>query len=133
MKLLHDKRFFRFLIPSLIGAFLFVTPINQDGNLTIPIAVVANALLDIISPFVLTLTWLLISLSAILTVIHKTVGIGLLKKDEKSQQMALTFAICGLLSMVIQWHQDGYQETPTYMAQLATMMLSHPLVPMDTV
>ena len=83
MKLLNDKRFFRFLIPSLIGAFLFVTPINQDGNLTIPIAVVANALLDIISPFVLTLTWLLISLSAILTVIHKTVGIGLLKKDEK--------------------------------------------------
>lgn len=57
----------------------------------------------------------------------------LLKKDEKSQQMALTFAICGLLSMVIQWHQDGYQETPTYMAQLATMMLSHPLVPMDTI
>ena len=83
MKLLHDKRFFRFLIPSLIGAFLFVTPINQDGNLTIPIAVVANALLDIISPFVLTLTWLLISLSAILTIIHKTVGIGLLKKNEK--------------------------------------------------
>ena len=83
MKLLNDKRFFRFLIPSLIGAFLFVTPINQDGNLTIPIAVVANALLDIISPFVLTLTWLLISLSAILTIIHKTAGIGLLKKNEK--------------------------------------------------
>ena len=83
MKLLHDKRFFRFLIPSLIGAFLFITPINQDGNLTIPIAVVANALLDIISPFVLTLTWLLISLSAILTIIHKTAGIGLLKKNEK--------------------------------------------------
>ena len=83
MKLLNDKRFWRFLIPSVIGAFLFVTPINQDGNLTIPIAVVANALLDIISPFVLTLTWLLISLSAILTIIHKTVGISLLKQNKK--------------------------------------------------
>ena len=97
MKLLHDKRFFRFLIPSLIGAFLFVTPINQDGNLTIPIAVVANALLDIISPFVLTITWLLISLSAILTIIHKTVGIGLLKKNEKLNSL---FSIKGFWFVV---------------------------------
>ena len=46
MKILNDKRFWRFLIPSLIGAFLFITPINQNGNLTIPVAVAANALLD---------------------------------------------------------------------------------------
>jgi len=83
MKLLKDKRFFRFLIPSLIGAFLFVTPINQDGNLTIPIAVAANLLLDLMGDFSLTIIWALISLSAIVTILHKTVGIGLLKKNEK--------------------------------------------------
>ena len=47
--MLREKRFYRFLIPSLIGAFLFVTPINQDGNLTIPIAVAANGLLDLMA------------------------------------------------------------------------------------
>ncbi len=83
MKILHEKRFYKFLIPSLIGAFLFVTPIQQNGNMTIPIAVVANKLLDIMGDSTLTIIWLLISLSAILTIIHKTVGIGLLKKNPK--------------------------------------------------
>jgi len=83
MKILSDKRFFRFLIPSLIGAFLFVTPISQDGNLTIPIAVVANKLLDFMGDSALTIIWLLISLSAIVTILHKFVGIGLLKKNPK--------------------------------------------------
>lgn len=83
MNIRKDKRFFKFLIPSLIGAFLFVTPINQGGNLTIPIAVVANKLLGIMGDATLTIIWILISLSAILTIIHKTVGIGLLKQNPK--------------------------------------------------
>ena len=57
MNLLKDKRFFKFLIPSLIGAFLFVTPIQQDGNLTIPIAVAANKLLDLMGDYALTVIW----------------------------------------------------------------------------
>lgn len=81
--MLKEKRFYKFLIPSLIGAFLFVTPINQNGNLTIPIAVVANKLLDLMGSSVLTIIWVLISSSAILTIIHKTVGIRLLKRNEK--------------------------------------------------
>ena len=80
---LKNKLFLRFLIPSLIGAFLFVTPINQDGNLTIPIAVAANALLDFMGDHADTVIWLLISLSAVLTILHKTVGIGLLKRNPK--------------------------------------------------
>ena len=83
MNLLKDKRFFKFLIPSLIGAFLFVTPIKADGNFTIPIAIVANALLDIMGDATLTIIWVLISLSTILTLIHKAVGISFLKKNHK--------------------------------------------------
>ena len=52
----------------------------------------------------------------------------LLSKDENSQQLAMTFAICGLLAMVMQWHQSGYQETPAQMAHVATMMLTQPLI-----
>ena len=83
MKLLHDRRFYRFLIPSLIGVFLFVTPIQSDGNLTIPIAVVANALLALMGDYTLTIIWGLISLSAILTIIHRTIGIPFFQKNEK--------------------------------------------------
>ena len=49
MNILKDKRFYKFLLPSLVGIFLFVTPVNQNGNLTIPIAVLANKLLDLIA------------------------------------------------------------------------------------
>ena len=80
---MKNKRFFRFLIPSLIGMFLFVTPINQNGNLTIPIAVAANGLLELMGDYAGTVIWLLISLSAILTILHKIVGISLLKRNEK--------------------------------------------------
>ena len=52
----------------------------------------------------------------------------LLDKEGTVQRMALTFIICGLLSMVLAWHNDGYRETPTKMAQTAAMMLSKPLV-----
>ncbi len=52
----------------------------------------------------------------------------LLSKDGKSQHLAMTFAICGLLAMVMQWHQSGYRETPAQMAHVATMMLTKPLV-----
>ncbi len=45
------------------------------------------------------------------------------------QSMALTFAVCGLLSMVVQWHHGGYQESPEEMAQIATIMLTRPLIP----
>ena len=78
MKILKDKRFYKFLIPSAIGAFLFVTPINQGGNLTIPIAVVANKLLDFMGDSALTVIWALITLSGVITVIHKFIGIGIL-------------------------------------------------------
>ena len=83
MKILKDKRFYKFLIPSAIGAFLFVTPINQGGNLTIPIAVVANMLLDFMGDSALTIIWALINISGIVTILHKIFSIGVLKSNPK--------------------------------------------------
>ena len=88
-----DPRFFRFLIPSLIGAFLFVTPINQGGNLTIPIAVVANKLLDLMGSHSLTIIWALISLSAITTLIHKFIGLEFLRRNPKLDSL---FSVKGI-------------------------------------
>ena len=83
MKLLKDKRFYRFLLPSLVGAFLFVTPIIYDGNFTIPVAIIANLLLDLMGESVTTVIWLLISLSAVLTILHRLIGIGCFRKNPK--------------------------------------------------
>lgn len=87
MKLLKDKRLYIFLIPSLIGMLLFITPINYNGNLTIPIAVLANLLLDIMGRYSITVIWGLLSISAIITVIHKMIGIPYLKKYPKYDQL----------------------------------------------
>lgn len=83
MKLTKDVRFYKFFIPSLVGAFLFVLPVSQNGNLTIPIAIAANKLLDIMGDYTLTIIWLLISISAIVTLLHRFLGLGFLKKNPK--------------------------------------------------
>ena len=47
------------------------------------------------------------------------------------QEAALSFAVCGLLSMVIQWHIQGYTVSPEEMTKLAKGMLTKPLIPMN--
>lgn len=81
MNLLKNKNFYKFLLPSLLGIFLFVTPIHQNGELTIPIAVAAHTLLDLIAPYSLAIIYALIALSTFITVIHRIHPLGLLKKS----------------------------------------------------
>lgn len=83
MKLLRDIRFYKFFIPSLIGAFLFVCPVSQGGNLTIPIALAANKLLVLMGDYTLTIIWGLISASAIATLLHRNIGLNFFKKNPK--------------------------------------------------
>ena len=83
MKLLKDKTFYKFLIPSLIGLFLFVTPVQSEGNLTIPIAVIAAALLNFMGDYSSLVIYVLVSISAILTIICKFVKIPFIQKHEK--------------------------------------------------
>ena len=52
----------------------------------------------------------------------------LVNADRKSQRLALTFAISGLLAIVMQWHREDFASTPFQMAQVATMMLTQPLI-----
>lgn len=92
MKLVKDIRFYKFLIPSLIGAILFVVPIKQNDNLTIPIAIAANKLLELMGEHSLTVIWLLISISAIVTLFHKFFGVAILKKNPK---MDVLFSVNG--------------------------------------
>ncbi len=83
MRLLKDKRFYRFLIPSLIGLTLFVLPINYEGNLSIPIAVISGWMKNAFAPFMATALWIIISLSALVTIVHKLFRLPFIQRSEK--------------------------------------------------
>ncbi len=63
------KQFLRFLIPSLIGVFIFLFPVWYQDNLNIPLGVVSDIIAKAIKPFAPTFILLIVAVSAILTVI----------------------------------------------------------------
>lgn len=53
-----------------------------------------------------------------------------LPKDTLEMQEQVTmFAVCGLMSMVIAWHQSGFAQPVSKMADTAIRVLSQPLFP----
>lgn len=47
----------------------------------------------------------------------------------QTQHHIVMFAVCGLLSMMLQWHKDGFREDPQELGQVAVRILSRPLFP----
>ena len=45
------------------------------------------------------------------------------------KDVAMSFVVCGLMSMVFQWHREGFQIPVDHMAKAAVTMLSRPLIP----
>lgn len=53
-----------------------------------------------------------------------------LPQDTKEMQKQITmFGVCGLMSMVLTWHHDGYPQSAWEMAKVAARLLSQPLFP----
>lgn len=67
------KLLLKFIIPSLIGVILFMTPVNLGGGMTIPIAFLANRTVSLFNRYLLHFAVILISLSAIGSILAKTV------------------------------------------------------------
>lgn len=49
--------------------------------------------------------------------------------EDIMKDVAMSFVVCGLMSMVIQWHREGYHISDEQMAKTAVRMLSRPLIP----
>lgn len=45
------------------------------------------------------------------------------------QNHVVMFGVCGLLSMMLQWHKDGYQTSIKELAEIAQRLLTQPLFP----
>lgn len=59
----------KFIVPSFIGVFLFMTPLKIDGNFTIPIAFLSKSFVAIFEDLLPLITTILISISAIGSII----------------------------------------------------------------
>lgn len=49
--------------------------------------------------------------------------------NKETQDQVVMFTVCGLMTMVIQWHHKGYIQSPESMAHTAVRLLSQPLFP----
>lgn len=47
----------------------------------------------------------------------------------KMRKHVISFTICGLMTMMLQWYTDGYRETPAEMAAIAARLITMPLFP----
>lgn len=76
------------------------------------------------------LSGVLIERSIAQAALESTVPRRFLKTEELRMQHHVTmFGICGLMSMVLQWHHDGYAESAHFMATVAVRLLTQPLFP----
>lgn len=64
----------KFIIPSLLGIFLFMTPIKSEGSFTIPIAILAGLIEDGLGAYLSLIMMIIIVLTAILTLLVKMIG-----------------------------------------------------------
>ena len=46
-----------------------------------------------------------------------------------TQNHVVMFGVCGLMSMMLQWHQSGFEESLQNLARIASRLLTQPLFP----
>jgi len=69
------KTHLKFIIPSLLGVFLFMTPVKAEGSFTIPIAILAGLIEDGLADYLSLIMMIIILLTALLTIIVKIIGV----------------------------------------------------------
>lgn len=52
----------------------------------------------------------------------------MLREEKLAREFGTAFMVCGLMSMVLQWHHNGYPLEPRQMAGIAVNMITNPLV-----
>jgi nucleoside recognition membrane protein YjiH len=62
-----------FLIPSLIGLFLFMAPITYNGDITIPVAVLAKSIQVLFGDYLVTIVTGIVMFMSVITILAKIV------------------------------------------------------------
>lgn len=64
----------KFIVPSLVGVFLFMLPIKTEAGLTIPIAILAESVQTLLNDRISEIMMIIIVITAVMTVIARIVG-----------------------------------------------------------
>lgn len=65
------QKILKFIIPSLLGVFLFMIPIPWNGSLTIPVAIFSKLIISLLGEYLPIISVVIISISAALAIISK--------------------------------------------------------------
>ncbi len=71
-----------FIVPSLIGLLLFMTPVSYQGAITIPIAIVAKGLQNLLADSLTAIITGIVVFTALVTVINKLAKIQLIQDNK---------------------------------------------------
>ncbi|GGJ53107.1 YjiH family protein [Virgibacillus salexigens] len=77
----------KFIIPSLIGVFLFMSPMQTDEGLTIPIAILAGYVQDLLADQLSAIMMIIIVITAVMSVLAKIIGQDRLNRTPFFQQL----------------------------------------------
>ena len=77
----------KFIIPSLIGIFLFIIPVKMESGFTIPIAILSNWVQALLADQLSAIMMAIIVITAIMTVIIKITGRGAFQKTPFFQKL----------------------------------------------
>lgn len=77
----------KFIIPSILGVFLFMTPIKVGGDFTIPIAIFAGWIENLLANQLSAIMMVIIIITAIMTILAKLIGDKAFSKTPFFQQL----------------------------------------------
>ncbi len=112
-KKLDSKRIMKFLIPSIIGVFLFLCPVPWKGSINIPIGIISEWLAATIKPIAPILITTVILISAIFSVITTFMKPKLIVENKLLSRLFITsnfyliFRIIGALVAVLVFTKLG--------------------------
>ncbi|MDG3085410.1 YjiH family protein [Vibrio hannami] len=102
-----------FLIPSIIGLFLFMAPINYQGDITIPVAVLAKSLLSLIGDAIVPIVTAVIAITAVASIAYHFVKPAVIANHRflngllSPSPLWLTVRIIGGIAVVMTYLQVG--------------------------
>ncbi len=107
------KTYLTFLIPSLIGLFLFMAPLSYQGSYTIPVAILAKAMQAAISTHIVQIITVVIAFMAIVTTLYKAIKPSFIKNNAFLHSLLTptpiwyVVRVCGGIAAVMAYYQMG--------------------------
>ncbi len=107
------RTLFTFFVPSLIGVFLFMTPVPIGEAMTIPIAVMAKAVQEWIAPFALGLITTIVCITGVMSLIIKffkpraLLKIFIIKHLFDVSWLWLTVRLLGMIFIILTYTKQG--------------------------